>query len=220
MPGPPLPRRGERDREAHGVLGVFGLGQVTLKRPAHRVAAPVHPGGTVADPRALQPPVAHLDHDLPSHFHGHSGGGGAGGSHYQQHLSQFAMTHGEVGRAADADFRPFDDTEDTDVDHRFHPHQPQLDLSVFGGRATVEDAVVFADEDDIASHFSQDDPFADVSAPAPAADFELPDPPLAPAAEAAFGSFDAFADFDNFSAGAAGADETATLPPPPPAEAE
>lgn len=164
---------------------------------------------------------AHLDHDLPSHFHGHSGGGGgAGGSHYQQHLSQFAMTHGEVGRAADADFRPFDDTEDTDVDHRFHPHQPQLDLSVFESRAAVEDAVVFADEDDIASHFSQDDPFADVSATAPATDFELPDPPLAPAAEATFGSFDAFADFDNFGAGAASADGTATLPPPPPAGAE
>lgn len=157
----------------------------------------------------------HVDHDLPSHFHGH--GGGAGASHYQQHLSQFAMTHSEVvGRGADADFRPFDDTEDTDVDHRFHPHQPQLDLSPFESRATVEDAVVFA-EDDIASHFSQDDPFADVAASAPATDFELPDPPLAPAAEATFGSFDAFADFDNFSAGT---DGTATLPPPPPAEAE
>lgn len=161
---------------------------------------------------------AHIDHDLPSHFHGH--GGNPGGSHYQQHLSQFAMTHSEVvGHAADADFRPFDDAEDTDVDHRVHPHQPQLDFSAFDRRATVEDAVVFAEEDDIASHFSHDDPFADDASSTPATDFELPDPPMAPTVEATFGSFDAFADFDNFGATATSADGT-TLPPPPPVEAD
>jgi hypothetical protein len=132
-------------------------------------------------------------------------GAGSNTNHFQHHLAQFSGTssmfqhhHSHPHGSSSVEFHPFDDDfDDTDVAHSVHPHHPDSD-STSGARPGNGDAVqrdtAFEEVDELASHFSEDDPFADgVDSSTPALKQAQETPAIVFEAQ-----FDAFADFGNF----------------------
>jgi hypothetical protein len=165
-----------------------------------------------------------VPHHLQHHFSSNSGGGtgnnnahrgfdqthlfgnsGGNTNHFQQHLAQFTGTssmfqhhHAHPHSATSVEFHPFDDDfDDTDVTHSVHPHHPDFDGTSKARRGSGEamhHEPIVEEDDNLAAHFSEEDPFEDSVDPATPALTQTQESP----AVIFEPQFDAFADFGNF----------------------